>query len=60
LLAGLGAGWYDDAAEAAEHVVELGQRWTPGPEAVQRYRTAYTTFRSVHDELDPGWARWYS
>ena len=60
LLAGLGAGWYDDAAEAAEHVVELGQRWTPRPQAVQRYRAAYTTFRSVHDELDPGWARWYS
>jgi xylulokinase len=60
LLAGLGAGWHDDAAEAAEHAVELGHRWRPRPEAVQRYRAAYATFRSVHDELDPGWARWYS
>ena len=60
LLAGLGAGWHDDAAEAAEHAVELGQRWLPRPESVQRYRAAYTTFRSVHDELDPGWAQWCS
>ncbi len=60
LLAGLGAGWYDDAAAAAEQVAEPGQRWRPRPEAAERYRAAYATFRSVHDGLDPGWERWYS
>ena len=59
LLAGLGAGWHDDAAAAADRLAELGQSWQPRPEAAERYRAAYAAFRSVHDGLDPGWARWH-
>jgi xylulokinase len=60
LLAGQAAGWYDDAASAAEQVGILEQSWRPDSGAAERYRAAYATFRLAHDALDPGWARWYS
>lgn len=60
LLAGVGAGWYDDAAGAAERLVGASPAWQPRTGSVARYRAAYEAFRSVHDILDPGWARWFS
>jgi xylulokinase len=60
ILAGLGAGWYDDAATAAERVVALGPSWQPRSGATDLYQAAYTAFCLAHDVLDPGWARWYS
>jgi xylulokinase len=58
ILAGVGAGWYPDAAAGAEQVISPARTWTPVPEAVARYNTAFRNFRAVHDALDGVWARW--
>jgi xylulokinase len=58
LLAAVGAGWYPDAAEAAETLVGLRADWQPRPEASETYRAAYATFCAVHDLLGPRWDRW--
>lgn len=58
LLAAVGAGWYANAAEAADKVVGLSAGWVPQPEAVETYRASYRTFCAVHDVLDAHWGRW--
>jgi len=58
LLAGVGAGWYDDPAAAAEEYSQPGQTWLPRKETAATYRGGYSTFCSVHDQLSPQWARW--
>jgi xylulokinase len=60
MLAGVGAGWYDNACSAAEILTRPGRHWQPRAEASARYRETYAAFRSVHDALDPIWARWPS
>jgi xylulokinase len=59
LLAGVGAGWYDNARGAAEALDAPSRHWQPRAEVSARYRQGYATFRSVHDSLDPGWTRWH-
>jgi sugar (pentulose or hexulose) kinase len=58
LLAAVGAGWYPDAAEAAETLVGLRADWQPQPETTETYRASYAAFRAVHDILGPHWDRW--
>ena len=58
LLAAAGAGWYANAAEAAEKLVGLSADWQPRPEAGEAYRASYATFCAVHDVLGPHWDRW--
>jgi xylulokinase len=58
ILAGVGAGWYRDAAAGADEVVRPAQTWTPSPAAVSAYRAAFRTFCLVHDALDGIWAQW--
>ena len=58
LLAAVGAGWYPDAAEAAEAVVGLRADWLPQADAVETYRASYAAFCAVHDVLGPHWDRW--
>jgi xylulokinase len=58
LLAGVGAGWYVDAAEAAEGQIALGPVWQPRPEDGETYRAGYATFCAVHDALARHWDHW--
>jgi xylulokinase len=58
ILAGVGAGWYQDAAAGAEQVSRPAGTWTPVPDAVARYAAAFANFRAVHDALDRVWAGW--
>jgi xylulokinase len=58
LLAGVGAGWYDNPAAAADEHARPVRSWQPRPETAAAYRSGYSTFRSVHDLLSPQWARW--
>lgn len=57
LLAAVGAGWYPDAADAAETLVGLRADWQPRPEATETYRASYAAFCAVHDMLGPHWDR---
>jgi xylulokinase len=58
ILAGVGAGWYPDAAAGAGRVVRPSAAWTPAAEAVARYARAFRTFCAVHDALHGLWPRW--
>lgn len=58
ILAGVGAGWYPDAATGAEEVIRPAGTWMPSPDAVRVYQDAFRTFCAVHDALDGEWARW--
>jgi sugar (pentulose or hexulose) kinase len=58
LLAAVGAGWYPDAADAAETLVGLRADWQPQPETTETYRASYAAFCAVHDILGPHWDRW--
>ena len=58
LLAGTAAGWYPDAAEAAERWAWLSAEWQPRKEVASIYRSSYRSFRSVHDALSPQWVDW--
>jgi sugar (pentulose or hexulose) kinase len=58
LLAAVGAGWYADAADAAETLAGLRADWQPRPEASETYRANYAAFCAVHDILGPRWDRW--
>lgn len=58
ILAGVGAGWYSDAAAGAEQVIRPARTWTPSPGAGEVYAEAFRTFCAVHDALDLVWARW--
>ena len=58
ILAGVGAGWYPDAAAGADEVIRPAETWTPSPATVGAYETAFRAFCAVHDALDGVWARW--
>ena len=58
ILAGVGAGWYPDAASGAEQVIGPAGHWEPRPEAVAAYDRAFATFCAVHDALEDLWPRW--
>jgi xylulokinase len=58
VLAGVGAGWYPDAASGAEAVVKPDRVWYPEGGAVGSYDKAFRTFCAVHDALEPAWEHW--
>jgi xylulokinase len=58
ILAGVGAGWYPDAAAGAEEVVRPADCWQPEPAAVRCYQDAFRIFCAVHDALDGTWTQW--
>ncbi|HUA40079.1 MAG TPA: FGGY family carbohydrate kinase [Streptosporangiaceae bacterium] len=58
ILAAVGAGWYRDAAAAAEHMVRPADVWAPQPDAAAAYQQVYRRFCAVHDALTPVWAQW--
>jgi len=58
ILAGVGAGWYPDAAAGADEVIHAAETWTPSEEAARRYEAIFRTFCAVHDALDGLWGTW--
>jgi sugar (pentulose or hexulose) kinase len=61
ILAGVGAGWYDDPACAAEAMVRLEPEVRPDATAAAVYDGVFEEFCALHDLLDdrwPAWARW--
>jgi xylulokinase len=58
VLAGVGAGWWDDPATAAERLARVAGEVRPDPERRARYDAVYAEFRAVHDLLDARWAAW--
>ena len=58
ILAGVGAGWYPDAASGAEQVIRPAGQWDPRPEAASVYDRSFATFCAVHDALEGMWPRW--
>jgi xylulokinase len=58
ILAGVGAGWYKDAAAGAERVSVPAQTWIPDPVAEARYDAVFRTFCAAHDALDGLWGGW--
>jgi xylulokinase len=51
LLAGLGAGHFASAAEAAEETVYLDRWFEPNPERAARYKERYALYREVYPAL---------
>jgi len=51
LLAGVGAGHFASAAEAAEETVHLDRRFEPDPERAARYEERYALYREVYPAL---------
>ena len=58
ILAGVGAGWWDDPAAAAERLACVAEEVRPDPDRRRRYDALYAEFRAVHDLLDARWAAW--
>jgi xylulokinase len=58
ILAGVGAGWYPDAAAGADEVARPAGTWTPSADAAAAYETVFGTFCAVHDALETLWAGW--
>ena len=60
MLATIGAGWFDNAAEAAEVFVHYKDKFTPNPDHVAAYAKLYGLYTQVygatkalsHDLLD--------
>jgi xylulokinase len=58
ILAGVGAGWYPDAAAGADEVVRRAETWRPDAGPAQVYDGVFHTFCAVHDVLGQEWRRW--
>ncbi|HTV99126.1 MAG TPA: FGGY family carbohydrate kinase [Streptosporangiaceae bacterium] len=58
ILAGVGAGWYPDAAAGARRVVRPSATWAPAAETAAVYDRAFRTFCTAHDALQDLWPRW--
>jgi xylulokinase len=58
ILAGVGAGWYPDAAAGARRVVRPSAPLAPAPEVSAAYERAFRTFCAAHDALESLWPRW--
>ena len=53
LLAGVGAGVYEDVAEACQQAVEVVQRTEPVKEDAALYGELYPVYRSLYNALKP-------
>ncbi len=51
LLAGMGAGHFSSAAQAAEEMLHLEQRFDPDPARAARYEERYVLYREVYPAL---------
>ena len=51
LLAGMGAGHFSSAAQAAEEMLHLEQRFDPDPARAARYEERYALYREVYPAL---------
>jgi xylulokinase len=58
ILAGVGAGWYRDAAAGARDAIQQAATWTPSPDAALAYERTFSLFCAVHDTLDALWPQW--
>jgi xylulokinase len=58
ILAGVGAGWYPDAAAGADEVVRGAETWWPAAGPARVYDGVFSTFCAVHDVLGHEWLRW--
>ncbi len=53
LLAGVGAGCFSSAAQAAERTVHLERRIEPDKERMRRYQTRYEIYRNIYPAVNP-------
>ncbi len=53
LLAGVGAGCFPSAVQAAERTVRLGRRIEPDAERMKRYQTRYEIYRDIYPAVNP-------
>ena len=51
LLAGVGAGYFASAAQAAEEMLHLARRFEPDPERMARYEERYALYRELYPTL---------
>jgi xylulokinase len=58
LLAGAGAGWFDDVARAADDLVPPAEEVAPEPATADLYDREYAEFQALHDLLDARWRSW--
>ncbi|HEU5417010.1 MAG TPA: FGGY family carbohydrate kinase [Streptosporangiaceae bacterium] len=58
LLAGVGAGWYPDAAAGADQLIRAACTWEPDPAETAVYQSAFGDFCAAHDALQELWRRW--
>jgi len=57
LLAGVGAGFFADAAEAVERCTQIRDRMRPNPAAVERYAQLFLIYCQIHDDLGGTYTR---
>ncbi len=53
MLTAVGAGWFQDFAEAAQICVQIDSVSTPNPENQAVYEKLFVTYKAVHDALAP-------
>jgi xylulokinase len=53
ILAAVGAGAYQSAAEGAAALVQFKGRFAPQPTAVAAYNRIYPVFKRLHDDIQP-------
>ena len=53
LLAGVGAGCFPNAVQAAERTVRLERRIEPDKERMKRYQTRYEIYRDIYPAVNP-------
>jgi xylulokinase len=58
ILAGVGAGWYPDAAAGASLVARPAGTWAPHAGASEAYERVYRVFCTAHEALDGLWPQW--
>lgn len=58
LLAGVGAGVYDDLDAAVDRTVRVRARYEPEPGAVAAMSASYRRFRDLTAALLPVWEQW--
>ncbi len=51
ILAGIGAGLYDDPQATINNMVRVGDRYEPNPENHQQYNNIYTLYRNLYEHL---------
>jgi ribulose kinase len=49
-LAGVGAGFFQDAKEAAKRIQQTGQRFLPRPELATGYQKLYRIYRALYEK----------